>query len=123
MRGSAKRILSVVAILAIALNAMLWGIAPMSAASSADPFSVICHSGPTQASDQAPADPTSVPSHGCDHCNLCSATPTPPSALDTVLAGILTPTKLLHVKPSAPAIPRDNIASNPRLSQGPPQLT
>jgi hypothetical protein len=122
MRGSAKRILSVVAILAIALNAMLWGVAPMSAAPSADPFSVICHSGPAQASDQTPAGPASAPSQCCDHCNLCSAAPTPPSALDTVLAGILTPVKLLHVVPSALTIPRDTPASNPRLSQGPPTL-
>jgi hypothetical protein len=118
MRGSARRVLSVVAILAIALNAMLWGVAPMSAAPSADPFSVICHSG----SDEAPADPATVPSHGCDHCNLCSAAPTPPPVLDTVLAGILAPVKLLHVVPAASATPRDAIACSPRLSQGPPSL-
>jgi hypothetical protein len=122
MRDSAKRVLSVVAILAIALNAMLWGIAPMSAAPSADPFSVICHSGSASLSDQTPADPASVPSHGCDHCNLCSAASTPPSALNTVLAGILTPVKLLRVVPQATAAPFDGVAYNPNKTRGPPQL-
>ncbi len=126
MSGGVRRVLSVAAILAIALHTVAWGVVgTMAAGSAVDPFSVICHSGPQAAApaDQTPGTPPSSPASACDHCNLCSATPTPPSALDTVLAGILTPVKLLHVVPQAPVIARDAVASSPKLSQGPPQLT
>ena len=39
-----RRSISWVAIYAIALHAILWGVAPMAAAPASDPFSVICHS-------------------------------------------------------------------------------
>lgn len=122
MRVGTRRVLSLVAIYAIALHAILWGAAvPLVARPTADPFSVICHSGAQAASpaEQAPASPVSAPAHACDHCNLCS-TMAPPPALDTVLAGHLTPAKLLQVLRPATAATRDGIANNPNRARGPP---
>ena len=124
-RGGAKRTISWMAIVAIALQAVLWGVTgPNAAGSTLDPFSVICHSG-TQAApaDQAPADQTPAPSQACDHCNLCSATPVALDTLDAVFAGYLTPAKVLDVLSAPAVVTNDGVSSNPRLSQGPPQLT
>jgi hypothetical protein len=70
--------LGIAAIAAIALHTALWdGTTVHVAAVAVDPFSVICHSGgeADATSDPAPAAPASIPSHACDHCNLCGATP------------------------------------------------
>lgn len=122
-RVGGRPIISWMAIFAIALQAMLWGVTGPSAAGSAiDPFSVICHN--SQAStDQAPADQAPGHSQACDHCNLCSATPVALDVLDAVFAGYLTPAKLLEVLSAPSVVTHDGISSNPRLSQGPPQLT
>ena len=109
------------AITAIALHAVLWGVAPLSAGPAADPFSVICHSDAAAPSDSSPADPASAPTHACDHCNLCSAT-APPAALDTVHAGQLLPAKLLQVLRPATAAAYDSITDNPNRTRGPPQF-
>jgi hypothetical protein len=123
MRFGGRRVLSVVAIYAIALHTIFWAAGPAFAGPSTDPFSVICHSEAPSPSDQAPGNPASTPSQVCDHCNLCSATPAPPVSFDSVLAGILTPTKLRHVLAPAIAAPNDGIADNPNRTRGPPQLT
>ena len=122
MRVSIRRALSFVAIYAIALHAILLGVAPPIAAPAADPFSVICHSEAPAASpaEQTPVGPVSAPSYACDHCNLCSAM-APPDALDTVLADYLTPAKLLQVPRPAAAATRDGIATHPNRTRGPPQ--
>ncbi len=39
------------------------------AGATVDPFSIICHSGLTSASEQTPANQT--PTKACDHCSLC----------------------------------------------------
>jgi len=111
------------AISAIALHAILWGVAPLSAGPAVDPFSVICHS-ETQAvspGDQSPVDPGSAPAHACDHCNLCSATAVP-AALDSVLAGRLEPPHLLHVSIPTTVALRDGLADDPNRARGPPTL-
>ena len=122
MRFGGRRVLSVVAIYAIALHTIFWAAGPMLAGPSAEPFSVICHSEAPSPSDQAPSDPGSTPSQVCDHCNLCSATPVPPVDFDSVLAGILTPVKLLHVLAPAPTAAYDGITDNPNRTRGPPRF-
>jgi len=73
MRTGIRQTLSIVTIVAIALHAALWGVAPArTAAATIDPFSIICHSGQDDVAYQAPGG-TSSPSHACDHCNLCAA--------------------------------------------------
>ena len=121
MRTGGRRALSVLAITAIALHAVLWGVAPLSAGPAADPFSVICHSDAAAPSDSSPADPASSPTHVCDHCNLCSAT-APPAALDMVLAGRLAPVKLPQGLSPAIAVNYDGLANNPNRTRGPPHF-
>lgn len=119
MRSGVKRVLSVLAIYAIALHTILSGIAPPALASTLDPFSVICHSG-----TQAPAEQTpEAPSSTCDHCTLCGTAAAPPLTLDRIAAGQLLPAKLLHLMRPAVSAPRDGVASNPHQARGPPQLT
>jgi len=121
MRSSVKRVLAVVAIYAIALHTILSGGAvPMAAASTLDPFSVICHSGSQAPAEQSPEAPT--PSSSCDHCTLCSTAAAPPLTLDRIAAGQLLPAKLLHVLRPAPATARDGLSSNHHQARGPPQL-
>jgi hypothetical protein len=109
------------AILAIALHTVLAGVAMPAAASTLDPFAVICHSGTQAPAEQTPEVP--APSSSCDHCTLCGAAATPPLTLDRIAAGQLLPAKLLHVLLPAPATARDGLSSNPHQARGPPQLT
>jgi hypothetical protein len=124
MRIRTRPCLSVVAIIATALHGLLLGLAPLAAAASVDPFTVICHSAPQTApsnetsDEQSPASPDIVV-HGCDHCNLCSAA-APPAALDEVFAGQLVPVRLLHVLRAVSAAANISLATTPKLAQGPP---
>ena len=131
MRVGGRRTLSLLAITAIALHTMLWGAAtPLAAGPTVDPFTFICHSetfgeafgeAPAAApAEQTPAGPVSAPTHACDHCNLCSAMA--PPELDTVLAGHLTPAKLLQVLRPATAAAHAGIAHNPNRARGPPSF-
>jgi hypothetical protein len=125
MRASVKKTLSVVAIYAIALHAVLWAFGGlMATASPGDPFSVICHSVAPDTADntQTPALPGRAASYACDHCNLCSSV-TPPPVPDVVLAGRLAPVHVLDVLLPADIGPHDRRASDPERAQGPPQLT
>jgi hypothetical protein len=118
-----RRLLSWLAIYAIALHSILLGVAPLFAAPTVDPFSVICHSeapGATPA-EQTPASPASAPAKSCDHCTLCSAM-APPDPLDGVVIAQLSPPKLLAVLRPAIAAPRDGIAYNPNRARGPPSF-
>jgi hypothetical protein len=122
MRLGGKRALSLVAIAAIALHAVLWtAVAPLAASATADPFSVICHSdgsaAPTE--DQTPASPAH--SQACDHCTLCSATAAP-VALDTVLAGRLEPPRLLEILRPLASAARASLSTTPKLARGPPSF-
>ena len=67
MRAGIRQVLGTAAGFALALHTALWGIAPTHAASSVDPFAVICHSGTTAASP-APDDSLPTPAQPCDHC-------------------------------------------------------
>ena len=118
--GDMRRAVGIVAIIAIALHGLLLGLAPLAAAASIDPFTVICHSAPQTApsDDQSPSSPD-IAVHGCDHCNLCSAT-APPAALDEVLAGQLLPVRLLQVLRPGSTAATTSLATTPKLAQGPP---
>jgi hypothetical protein len=126
MRSGVKKTLSVVAIYAIALHAVLWAFAGQiaNAAPGVDPFSVICHSVAPDAADdtQTPALPGQGPSSACDHCNLCGAV-TPPPVPDVVLLGRMAPVRILDVLHPADLGRHDGRASDPKLARGPPQLT
>lgn len=121
MRSGVKRVLSVLAIYAVALHTILSGIAPLASASALDPFSVICQSGTQAPAEQTPQAP--APSSSCDHCTLCGAAAAPPVTLDRIAAGQLLPAKRLRVLRPAPAAARDGLSSNPHQARGPPQLT
>jgi len=115
MRRGGRWIASVVAIYAIALHAILWGVAPMAAGPAADPFSVICHSEASAPVEQSPT----APAHACDHCNLCSAAPAP-AALNSIPVGQLAPARLLQVLQPASMAVRGHLATTPHLARGPP---
>jgi hypothetical protein len=124
MRINGRRALSVVAIYAIALHAILWtALAPQVAGSPLDPFSVICHSGPQTGApaEQSPENPAPAPGHACDHCNLCSAAAAP-AALVPIFAGQLAPARLLQILQPASAALGGHLATTPNLARGPPQF-
>jgi len=113
-RGS----ISLVAIYAIALHAILSGVVPMVAGPSNDPLAVICHS--EAATDhQSPANPSSAPSHACDHCSLCAAGAAA-AAPDCVAGNQLIPVRLLHVIRPLSSAARGHLATAPNLARGPP---
>ena len=120
MRGLGKKVLSWVAIYAVAMHTLLTGIAPAFSVNqdSVDPFSVIC------LHDAGSGSPSSllsglVPGHACEHCNLCSAVAPPPSP-DLIVFGNLMPSRMLHVLRPASAAPSAGIEYRPNLARGPP---
>ena len=118
-----RRAVGVLAIVAIALHGLLLGLAPLTAATAVDPFTVICHGGPQAAPNGETGDNRSSPDsgvHGCDHCNLCSAAPAP-VALDDVFAGQMVPVRLLHILRPVSTAATISLATTPKLAQGPPQ--
>jgi Protein of unknown function (DUF2946) len=124
MRTGARQILSLVAIWAVALHALLFGVVPTLAGGSAgsDPFAIICHSDAQSVTpaEQAPDRPDIIPGHACDHCNLCSASTLP--VLKPVLAGQLAPTRLLQVLQPVSAAVRSHLVITPHLARGPPNF-
>jgi hypothetical protein len=123
MRSLGRRVLGVVAILAIAIHTTLWGVVVVQAAAGTpvDPFSVICHSGAANenAAGQAPSDPTSSPAHTCNHCTLCGMAAAPPLP-DGVSAIMLLPTRPLQVLSAAPTVSRNGTAVESTRARGPP---
>jgi hypothetical protein len=121
MRISIRQAVSWAAIYAIALRAILLGVAPVmiGGAPAEDSFSVICHSdGQALAPSKQPAAPGKKPGQPCEHCNLCSAV-TAPAAPDTILGTIL-PSPVAHVLRPTSSAPRFNHQSDPKLARGPP---
>jgi len=123
MRFGWRKIVSVVAIYAIAINTILWAaLAPVPAGASFDPLTVICHSvvDQAQSADQSPAGQPAKPSKVCDHCTLCGAAPAASIAADAVLAGIFEPGRLLRVlRPAAVAV-ATGVALHQHSARGPP---
>lgn len=120
MRIGGKRVLTWVAIYAVALHAILLGVvSPLAAAEPAfDPLSAICHSVPADQA-QAPAQSGLMPGHACEHCNVCAVS-APPVAPHDALAGILEPARVLDVLGPSSAAPRVADVSRSRLARGPP---
>jgi hypothetical protein len=121
MGRDVRRVIGLVAIYAIALNAILWGFSPPASTTSIDPFIVICHSaGADTAGDpqQQPASPAH--STACDHCTLCSALPasSPPSAASYIQ---FLPARLIDQLGLETAAPLNGLPPSPKLARGPPQ--
>ena len=108
---------------AVALHAFLASVSPVIGGGSiaGDPFSVICHSiaRPLAPTNQTPGG-DHVPGHACEHCNLCS-TSVPPPAPDA-LSGIVLPLRVVQVLRPALSAPRIDVAFDPKLARGPPQI-
>ena len=115
MRISGRRVLSLVAIYAIALHTILWG-AGVPYAAAVDPFSVICHSA-------APGEPAQAPSHSpvCDHCTLCSAMAPPAPQPGGTIAQLL-PAPLLEILRPASFARSSSFSYTPNLARGPPAV-
>ena len=117
MRLQLRRSVTWLAIYAVALHAILLGLAPIAATSAAaDPLSVIClHNADAGSPAQQPSG--LVPGHACEHCNLCSAAAPAP---DLVVSGNLKPARLLQVPRPASATPNAGVKFRPNLARGPP---
>ena len=124
MRFGWRQCISVLAMYVIALNTILWAaLAPVPAAASFDPLSVICHSASQSADSTADATTTgqpAKPSKACDHCSLCGTTPSSSNSVDSILAGILEPGRLLRVLHPSDAAHRTSVDFSPSLARGPP---
>jgi hypothetical protein len=118
MRIGGRRTISLVAIYAIALHAILWTAAAQPAGAPFDPLAVICHSNAGAPGEQAPAD---APAKACDHCTLCSAAAPPPTP-GTAPIVRLAPAKFLQILPPASPFAYDGTADNPNRTRGPPQF-
>ena len=119
MRGRIRPFLSVVAIFAIAVHTVLWvAVAPLTAAPSVDPFTVICHSEASDPVNQTPNHGPLTPAHACDHCNLCSAVAPPMPG--TALAANVGPAPILQVLRPVNMTRHHAIAADPKLARGPP---
>jgi len=120
MGSAIRRSVTLLAIYAVALHAILLGLAPIAAGNAAvDPLAVICHSVSGPAGNETPVKSGLVPGSACEHCNLCSAI-APPPAPDVALAGTMGPVRVLHVLRPVSAIGRAPVTSGPRLARGPP---
>ena len=115
-----RKIVTVLAIYAVALNVIFLGLAPAGPVAANDPFSVICHSIAAAAGDETPAKPGLLPGHACEHCNLCSASE-PPPAPDVALAIDLRPARILDIPRPVSAPRHAGLTSDPKLARGPPQ--
>jgi hypothetical protein len=123
MRLGLRKIVSVVAIYAIALNTILWAaLAPVPAGATFDPLTAICHSIADQADSGAavPAGAPAKPSKACDHCTLCGAAPVSAGAADAVPAGVLAPGKVLRVLRPLDAPRATGVTSEQHSARGPP---
>jgi hypothetical protein len=120
VRLGGRRLLTWIAIYAVALHAILVGLATPALAgqpAAFDPLSAICHSTADGQDDQTTGRP--APGHACEHCNLCSIAG-PPAAPDAALAGILKPARIAHVLRPASGAPIAGLVQSPKLARGPP---
>jgi len=116
-----KHGVTLVAIYAMALHVLLAAFVPGVAGSgpTADPFKVICHSGPNSGGDTDPHNPAPIPGQACEHCNFCSAVaPPPPSNLAIDVE--FTPTIVRPVIDIGDLPPRIGFAADSKLARGPP---
>lgn len=119
MGASIRQVVRTVAAFALAVHTVIGGIAPAPADVPLDPFTIICHSETSAPTEQTPGP--LLPTHVCDHCNLCSAA-TPPLTPDTVLAARFEPVRTLQVLSLVEFARHDNISADPKRARGPPAL-
>jgi hypothetical protein len=123
MRVPAKRLLSLLAIYAVALQAVFGGIVmPLAQASAADPFTVICHSAANSddgAAGSSQGNPQDKPSPCCDHCVLCKAAPVADNAATSsaIARRIVSTAVLTSAATAQPPAPPSPLRYLPR---GPP---
>jgi hypothetical protein len=119
MNGKFRKSMSVLAIFAIAMHAILFGGPMQAAANAVDPFTIICHSGPVDPSttDQTP---NQTPTKACDHCSLCFVAASL-AGPDAIVAGIMAPPAVLHVLVPNSSAASAHLAVTPHLARGPPQ--
>ncbi|HET7849932.1 MAG TPA: DUF2946 family protein [Pseudolabrys sp.] len=121
-RAGGSRVLTWIAIYAVALHVVLLGlIPPVTAGQGAgfDPLSSICHSQPAGQTQEGSDNPDFVPGHACEHCNLCAAY-APPMAPPDVQAARLAPTRILDVLRPISATVQTSTVADLRLARGPP---
>jgi len=120
MRLLLRDSVALLAIWVVALHTVLWApVTGFAASPATDPFTVICHSQTGTADDPANAPP--VPTHVCDHCNLCSVVgpalaPNTASAIRFDGARTL---QLLHPLTIARHV---DPAADPKLARAPPDF-
>lgn len=123
MRRIWRQSVTSLALYAVALHVILLGFLPISPGAFApvDPFAIICH---TTGSATSPGEPPPgtlhfLPGRAIDHCNLSAAAAPPPAP--TLAVDIhFTWARVLHALRPASTATRPRIASNPKLSRGPP---
>lgn len=121
MRLVWRRSVTLLALYAVALHVILLGLFPASVVAPVNPFAVICHTTGPAANPGEPPPGTLhyLPSRAIDHCDVCSAAAPPPAP--TIAAHIdFAWTPVLHVVRPASTPARNRIASNPKLTRGPP---
>jgi len=119
MRRWLRHSATVLALYAVALHVILFGLSPLGvSAATVDPFSVICHSRTMALGEETPGNSGLVPGHACDHCNLCSATAAPPPP-DIALAA-LAPARILSRLHPVSTAARISLAADPKRARGPP---
>jgi hypothetical protein len=120
MRQVWQRIIGLVAIYTIVIQALAVGFMPAPAsAHSLDPFSIICSSPSAGENDSNAAAPAIPAAHGCDHCVLC-ATTAPPEAPDTASKISFAAPALPFTWPAARLPARSDRLARPELPTGPP---
>lgn len=121
MRAGGKKVLSWIAIYAVALHVILLGLAPITvSAAPADPLLVICHS-QSDAAPEAPNPSGSTPGHACEHCTLCGNVAPPPPPTDVLAIVVLAAGVLDVLLPtSAPVL--SGTTATPNLARGPPSF-
>lgn len=119
MSSRTRKSVSWVACFAIAMHAILFGVSMQPGGAAVDPFSVICHGGPTVDSQSEPAPAGRTPTKACDHCSLCFVAASL-AGPDAIPAGRLTPPPVLQVLTPAASAVILNLSGAPNRARGPP---
>ena len=118
-----KRVVGLAAIYAIALQTILFSVAPVAGFGSiaVDPFFVICRSDSQSiaANAQTHGKEDRQPSNGCEHCTLCN-TGIPP-LVPFAGVGFLVLFCIAIIFSAIPPTPCVVLASRLKLARGPPQ--
>jgi hypothetical protein len=124
MRPGWRQLVSVLAMYVIALSTILSAtLAPVPAAAAFDPLSAFCHSAAPTADPSAAETTDGQPAKAnkaCNHCSLCSVTPAASRGVDSILAGILEPGRLLRVLHPSDVAHTASVVTDQHSARGPP---